>query len=80
MSGFTKEKLLVTGTEGAIGVMREVKGEEPRYGDEERVKAMEEVIMNEGMMKEQELKKEGKRIECIPLIDLMAMKQARKYH
>ena len=45
LSGFSKEKLLVTGTEGIIGWMRKVEAEEARDGDEERVIAVEEVIV-----------------------------------
>ena len=36
MSGFSKEILLVTGTEGTTGGVREVEGEEARDGDEEQ--------------------------------------------
>ena len=44
-SGSNKEKLLVTGTEETKGVVIEVEGEEARDGKEERVIAVEEVIM-----------------------------------
>ena len=45
VSGFSKEKCLVTGSKGTTGVVIEVKGEQARDGDEERVIAVEEVIM-----------------------------------
>ena len=45
VSGFSKEKLLVTDTEGTTGVVIEVEGEEARDGDEESVIAVEEVIV-----------------------------------
>ena len=44
MLGFSKEKILVTCTEGTTGRVREVEREEARDGDEERVIAVEEVI------------------------------------
>ena len=37
VSGFSKAKLLVTGTEGTIGGMIEVEGKEAKDRDEERV-------------------------------------------
>ena len=45
MSGFSKEKLLGTRTEGNTGVVREVEGEKTRDGYEEKVIAVEEVIV-----------------------------------
>ena len=43
--GLVKKKLLVTGTEGTTGLVREVEDEEARDGDEGRVIAVEEVIV-----------------------------------
>ena len=43
VSGSCKEKLLVTGTEGTTGGVRELEGEEARDWDEERVIAVEKV-------------------------------------
>ena len=43
VSGSSKEKLLVTGTEGTTGVV--IVGEEARGGNEERVIAVEEIIV-----------------------------------
>ena len=45
LSGLSKEKLLVTGTEGTTGVVREVEDEEAREGYKGRVIAVEEVIV-----------------------------------
>ena len=44
MSGFSKEKLLDTGTERTTGGVIETKGEEAREEDEARIIAVEEVI------------------------------------
>ena len=44
MSGSSKEKLLVTGTEGTTKVVIEVDGKKARDGDEERVIAAEIII------------------------------------
>ena len=44
VSGFSKEKLLVTGT-GTPGGMREVEGIEARVVDEERMIAVKEIIV-----------------------------------
>ena len=45
VSGSSKEKSLVTGTEGTIELVIEVEGEEAGDGDEGRVIAVEEVIV-----------------------------------
>ena len=37
VSGFNKEKILVTGTEGIIGGMKEVEGEEAREEDKDKL-------------------------------------------
>ena len=47
VSGSSKEKLLVTGTEVTIGLVIKLEGEEARNGDEEKVIAVEEVIVLE---------------------------------
>ena len=46
VSGSSKKKRLITCTEGTTGVVMEV-GEEARDGNEERVTAVEEVIMQD---------------------------------
>ena len=37
VSGFNKEKILVTGTEGIIGGMKEVEGKEAREEDKDKL-------------------------------------------
>ena len=43
--GLLKKKLSVTGTEGTTGVVIDMEGEKVRDGDEERVIAVEEIIV-----------------------------------